>query len=194
MFTGIVEGVANVVGIEDRSAGRRLTLSGLPEDLGVGGSVAVNGCCLTVAERTPEHCAFDLAGETLRRTNLSELRPGDRVNFERSLRIGDRLDGHFVQGHVDGTGVIRRLEPQGADWWLEVAAPEPLLRQMIGQGSICVDGISLTIASLEAASFRCTIIPHTREVTNLRWRSAGERVNLETDVLGKWVARRMESS
>lgn len=194
MFTGIVEGVARLAIHEPREQGVRLVfdLSALGNELRRGDSVALNGACLTVAEIVGGKVSFDLAGETLRRTNLGRLRPGDGANYERALRLGDRLDGHLVQGHVDGVGVIREFRTEGDDDWLVVGAPDEVLRQSIFKGSIAVNGISLTIAKLEADRFACTILPHTRKITNLAQASAGDPVNLEVDMVGKWIARLVE--
>lgn len=192
MFTGIVEGTAEVRELRSQQQGRRMRVAGLPDGLTVGQSIALNGVCLTVVESEDGVAAFDLAGETLARSNLGDLAPGDPVNYERALALGGRLDGHFVQGHVDGVGVVRAFEPSGGDWWLEVEAGQELLGQCVHKGSIAVDGISLTIARLDATSFASTIIPHTRDVTNLARRKAGERVNLEADMIGKYVKRLLE--
>lgn len=191
MFTGIVEGVAEVVRREERPDGQRLMVRfpSDPDPWSLGQSVAVDGVCLTVAARDGAVLTFDLAGETLRRTSLGGLRVGDRVNFERGLMLGARLDGHLVQGHVDGVGVVRGIRPEGPDVWFEVEASGALLAQMLPQGSITVSGVSLTVARLERDHFACTLVPHTLAVTSLGQRRAGDRVNLETDCIGKWVAR-----
>ena len=196
MFTGIVEGVAEVRECAPTEQGMRVVveLVEIAPELKLGDSVALNGACLTVADLNPPAVTFELAGETIRRTNLGEMTPGKVVNFERALRLGDRLDGHFVQGHVDGVGSVRTLRRDGEDLWLEVEAPAEMLAQMIFKGSITVDGISLTIAQLTGDSFSCTIIPHTWELTNLSRRSVGERVNLEVDMIGKWVARLVQQT
>lgn len=191
MFTGIVEGVAEVVEREERPDGQRLRVR-FPIVEGpwsLGQSVAVDGVCLTVAAIEEDVLAFDLAGETLRRTSLGGLFVGGVVNFERGLHLGARLDGHLVQGHVDGVGVVSAIRREGADVWFEVEASAGLLAQMLPQGSITVDGVSLTVARLGADRFACTLVPHTLAVTSLGRRKAGDRVNLETDCIGKWVAR-----
>lgn len=159
----------------------------------VGDSVAVNGCCLTVVARRSVRgriiLSFDLLRETWNRTNLSSVAPGARVNLERSLAVGARLGGHFVTGHVDDTGTITQWERRGADHVLEVAAPKSVRPFLLFKGSIAVDGISLTVAAVTRTGFRVWIIPHTREVTALADRAVGDRVNLEADLLGKYVAR-----
>jgi len=197
MFTGIVEGVGRVVDRIPSDSGARLVvdLTGIDtEGWGLGQSVALNGVCLTLVDTDPATAAFDLAGETLRVTSLGDLSVGQVVNVERALRVGDRLDGHLVQGHIDGTGRLRAFEERGQDWWLEVEVAPELLEQILPRGSITVDGISLTAAELGDDCFRSTIVPHTRQSTNLGARKPGDRLNLETDVMGKWVRRLWEAS
>lgn len=191
MFTGIIEGTAPVEAWEPREQGKRMVcgIGSVAGELALGDSVAINGVCLTVVDRKEHSVAFDLAGETLRCTNLGGIGVAELVNFERSLRLGDRLDGHLVQGHVDGVGHIRELHPQGDDHWLEVAAPDEILQQVVFKGSVTVNGISLTVAKIAPGSFSCTIIPHTLAVTNLRRLSAGSSVNVEVDMVGKWVRK-----
>jgi riboflavin synthase len=198
MFTGIVEATGRVIRLRATADGGRLELGGVPfaAELKPGESVAVNGCCLTVVEFTPDAAAFDLLQETLRVTNLGGLSPGDEVNLERAMQAGGRFSGHFVQGHVDGTGTILAWEPHGQDFRLEVGVPEALHRLIIPRGSITIDGISLTAAEIGKASVTAWITPHTREVTNLRHASTGRPVNLEIDMFAKYVEqlldRRME--
>lgn len=195
MFSGIVEESGRVVSIEPGTASIRLAVAARVAAAGVrlGDSIAVNGCCLTVAAlrgrgrtRTLE---FDLLAETWRRTSLGAACVGAAVNLERSLAVGDRLGGHFVTGHVDGTGVVRRWEASGRDHVLEVEASKDLRRYLVPKGSVAVDGISLTVADVLPRGFRVWIIPHTREVTSLVERRVGDRVNLEADMLGKYVER-----
>lgn len=192
MFTGIVERTAEVASNEPVQGGSHLVLR-LPEiaqELQTGESVAVNGCCLTVVERDSSgQVHFDLLQETLRLTNLGALRPGSLVNIERALRVSDRLSGHFVQGHVDACAPVLALEPSGQDYQLDVALPPALERYTILKGSITVDGMSLTIAALEPDRFRIWITPHTFRVTNLATRRPGELVNLEADMLAKYLER-----
>ena len=164
-----------------------------------GASLAVNGCCLTAVKATPRGrgvklLQFDLLRETWERTNLQFARPGSLVNLERPLRADGRLDGHFVTGHIDGTGKILRWEPAGADHLLEIAPPAELLRHLVFKGSITVDGISLTVAEVRKKSFRVWIIPHTYEITALRERKVGDAVNLEVDILGKYVERFLKAA
>jgi riboflavin synthase len=188
MFTGIVEEAGEVVAIKPGRKSTELTVCARPTTVR-GGSVAVNGACLTVVAKRGRRLRFDVLNETMLRTNFSELRPGSLVNLERPLRADARLDGHFVQGHVDGTGRVRRWEKVGKDYVLEVTAPRALMKYIVEKGSIAVDGISLTVAGLGRDWFRVWIIPHTRAVTNLRARRVGDAVNLEVDILAKYVER-----
>jgi len=190
MFTGIVETRGEVESLEPVETGAVLRVrTPFLDELALGESVAVNGACLTVTSTEGGAMRFDLLHETLRLTNLGALAPGDAVNLERSLRVGDRLSGHFVQGHVDACAEVLAYEVSGQDHRLEVALPSGFARLAAPKGSICVDGISLTLAELHEDRFVIWIIPHTHEVTNLRHRRAGERVNLEFDLLAKHLAR-----
>lgn len=189
MFTGLVETTARVLTLDPRDGGSRLRLQVGPiaADVREGDSIAVNGCCLTVASIDAEQLSFDLLEQTLRVTNLGELKPGDEVNIERAMLATARLGGHFVQGHVDGTVRLLTWHHEGADWRLEVKLPEDALGLVIPKGSICLDGISLTVADVQPDRLVCWIIPHTRAITNLRKRSVGERLNVEYDMLAKHV-------
>jgi len=191
MFRGIVEATGVVAARRAAPLGERLEvdLAPIARELEPGQSVAIDGACLTVVAVEGARVAFDLAGETLKRTNLGELAAGDVVNYERAMKLEDRIDGHLVQGHVDGVARVRSFERRGEDRWLEVEAPPELLAQMVEKGSVALDGISLTIAELGRSHLACTIVPHTLAVTNLARRKAGERVNVECDVLIKWLAR-----
>jgi len=199
VFTGIIETAAVVAAVEATATGGRLVLSGVPfaGDLAVGESVAVNGCCLTVtgAEPRPDGgtVTFDLLAETLRVTNLGLLVPGAAVNLERALRAGDRLSGHYVQGHIDTVVEVLDFSPHGQDHRYEVALPPAFASHVIPRGSIALDGISLTVAEITPASVVCWIIPHTAAVTNLQTRRRGDRVNVEYDLIGKYVARWREA-
>ena len=189
MFTGIVEEAGRV---ERVTSGPRSTVlvvrtRKIGRHLRVGNSLAVNGACLTVVGARQGVLKFDVLNETLRRTNLGRLQPGGLVNLERPLRADARLDGHFVLGHVDARGKIRRYARVKKDYVLEIEAPASIMRYIIEKGSVAVDGISLTVAGLGRDWFRIWIIPHTREVTNLADGRAGDLVNLEADVLGKYV-------
>ncbi len=193
MFTGIVEETGVVERVHPTARAIELTVRPriCAAGLKPGDSLAVNGCCLTVvklagrgARRTVQ---FDLLRETWERTNLQFVRPGSRVNLERALRADGRLGGHFVTGHIDGLGRIRRWERAGRDWVLDIAAPPEVMRYVVFKGSIAVDGISLTVAQVQRGGFRVWIIPHTREVTALHERREGDVVNLEADLVGKYV-------
>jgi riboflavin synthase len=194
MFTGIVEETGRIQKIEPRSDGIRLVFEceSVGCGLRLGDSVAVNGCCLTVVAvrgGKKKSVAVDLLKETWSRTNLQFTKIGDRVNLERALRADSRLGGHFVTGHVDGTGRITIWEKQGADYRLEVEAGPEILRYVIFKGSIAVDGISLTVAKVTTRKFAAWIIPHTRAATNLDQRNVGDWVNIEADLLGKYVEK-----
>jgi riboflavin synthase len=189
MFTGLVESLGNVVSLESLGPQARLTLS-IPfaAELALGDSVAVNGCCLTVAEIVGNHIHFDILAQTLRVTSLGKLSAGSVVNLERALRLGDRLGGHFVQGHVDAVGETLSLDKNGQDHVLEISLPMEIYRLCVAKGSIAIDGISLTIADLKETSAVFWITPHTFAHTNLSSAKTGDRVNLEADMLAKHVA------
>ena len=191
MFTGIVESTGLVESITVTPAGGHLVLGGVAfaEELVIGESVAVNGCCLTVVSSGRGRASFDLLQETRRLTNLGNLTSGDAVNLERAMRVGDRLSGHFVQGHIDGTATILAYEPDGQDHRYTVSLPEDGQRLIMPKGSIAVNGISLTVTGLDADRFTLWITPHTHAVTTLRHARAGQLVNLEYDFLGKQVER-----
>ena len=195
MFTGLVESTGKVLSLEERGGSARLELEvgPLSAELALGESVAVNGCCLTVAALDParQAAAFDLLAQTLRVTNLGDLRPGSLVNLERALRAGDRFGGHFVQGHVDATAEITCWQPEGADYRLVVNLPVDAAGRVIPKGSICLDGISLTAAEVEGQAVTCWIIPHTQAVTNLSNRREGEWLNVEYDLLGSYVREQL---
>jgi riboflavin synthase alpha subunit len=190
MFTGLVEALGRVGAVETAGQGRRLRVAA-PEDpawqLALGAGVAVNGVCLTVVEAGAGRLAFDLAEETLRVTTLGELRTGDPVNLERPLRFDGRLGGHLVLGHVDGIGRVTAVGPEGEGARLEVEVPPGLRPFLIPKGSVAVDGVSLTVAGLADTAFAVALIPHTLEVTTLGQRRPGDPVNLEMDVIGKYV-------
>jgi riboflavin synthase len=192
MFTGLVEGQATVKNIIPEGAAVRLVQE-MPAEYGgevrLGDSIALNGCCLTVVEINGLTCAFQAGTETLSKTNLGELRSGTKVNVERAVAVGARLGGHFVQGHVDGTGQVDRIEQDG-EWttmWFRVS--RELTQQMVRKGSITVDGISLTLVNVESERFSVALIPHTLEVTTLGRRKVTDTVNIETDILGKYVQK-----
>ena len=189
MFTGLVVEAGEVVGVKRGRKSTELTVRAatVQRGLKMGDSLAVNGACLTTVRKRGALLGYDVLDETLRVTNLQYVRPGDVVNLERPMRADARLGGHFVLGHVDGVGKVRRWEQVGKDWVLEVTVPKALMRYLIYKGSVAVDGISLTVADVGRDWIRIWIIPHTRDVTNLRQRRVGDHVNLEADVLGKYV-------
>ena len=195
MCTGIVEEIGTVESIHPGDQSIRLTLSLRKTGTGlkVGDSLSVNGCCLTVAELATKGrtktAQFDLLQEPWRLTNLQDCRAGSSVNLERSLEAGGRLGGHFVTGHIDGMGKIVSWEQKGEDHQLEIAAPDEVMRYIVHKGSVAVDGISLTVAAVEKETFTIWIIPHTFEETALKERAVGDAVNLESDILGKYVER-----
>ena len=195
MFTGLVEGLAEIRTVTEEGPGIRLEVVFPKEvtDLSTGASVALNGCCLTVVDRirVGEHtqASFQAGSETLSKTNLGKLQGGSRVNFERSLSVGDRLGGHFVQGHVDGVGTVESIRQEG-DWtFMHFRIPPELARQLVPKGSITVDGVSLTVVDALPQSFSVALIPQTLAVTTLGFRQVGDAVNLETDILGKYVLK-----
>jgi riboflavin synthase len=192
MFTGITEHVGQIDSLDRRGDGGRLRVSladarEIAAQMKLGDSISVNGCCLTVAEFTGTHFSADLSGETLRRTSLGEKKPGDLVNLERPLAANARLGGHFVQGHVDGVGRVTRLVPEGESWWLSIQVPDDLRRYIAEKGSIAVDGISLTVARWHEGVADFAIVPFTYMHTNIRAMAFGHAVNLECDILAKYV-------
>jgi riboflavin synthase len=194
MFTGIVEELGTVEELEHQSDAVRLTVRATTvlEDAGPGDSIAVNGCCLTVAERTGGTWTADVMAETLAKTGLGSLAVGDRVNLERAVTAGTRLGGHLVQGHVDAVGHVVRREP-GEHWdVVTVAMPRKLAPYLVDKGSITVDGVSLTVVEARDDEFTVSLIPETLRRTTLGFRAPGDAVNLEVDVIGKYVARQLE--
>lgn len=191
MFTGLVEEMGVVEAIEhgERSARLTVTAPTVHQGANLGDSIAVNGCCLTVVAHAGNRLTFDAIPETLARTNLGALQPGDAVNLERPLAVGARLGGHFVQGHIDGVGQVRTVTPEENAVVLEIEMPPALRRYFVEKGSVTVDGVSLTVAEVRPETFTVWTIPHTREITTLGRRSVGDRVNLECDLLGKYIER-----
>ena len=191
MFTGIVREVGRVVSVDGDAAGRRLVVAApaTAPTIGIGDSVAVDGVCLTAEALDGERIRFHAVAETLRRTTLGALTSGDDVNVEPALRAGDPLGGHHVQGHVDGIGAIGSVEAEGEGLRVVVEAPSEILRYCVEKGSIAVDGVSLTVAELLDDAFAVALVPHTLEATTLRDLAPGQPVNLEVDVLAKYVER-----
>jgi len=187
MFTGIVEQTVEILGVEERGASRRIVLPYAFEEVRLGESIAVNGVCLTVAELTDAGIGFDVIPETLSRTNLGLLQPGDQVNIERSLRAGDRIDGHFVLGHVDGVGKLVKRIVEDDELRVKIEAPDSVADYLAPKGSICVDGVSLTIASIRGNRFDVVLIPTTLATTTLGKREPGWSFNLEADIIAKQI-------
>ena len=187
MFTGIIE----EVGALERLAGGEIAIRAkkVLEDVALGDSIAVNGICLTVTHFDAAHFVADVMPETVRRTSLAELKRGSRVNLERALTLRSRLGGHIVSGHIDGVGTIAAMQEEGNAILLTVRASADILRYVVEKGSVALDGISLTVARVSAADFTVSLIPHTREITNLREKRMGNRLNIETDILGKYVEK-----
>ena len=187
MFTGIIE----EVGALERLAGGEIAIRAkkVLEDVALGDSIAVNGICLTVTHFDAAHFVADVMPETVRRTSLAELKRGSRVNLERALTLRSRLGGHIVSGHIDGAGTIAAMQEEGNAVLLTVRASTSILRYIVEKGSVALDGISLTVAHVGAADFTVSLIPHTREITNLREKRVGSRLNIETDILGKYVEK-----
>ena len=194
MFTGIVEAVGEVREVQPRGPDAGVIIGAAELDLSdvkVGDSIAVNGCCLTVVELTPRAFRVDVSRETLERTIGFEA--GSRVNLEKALRASDRLGGHLVTGHIDGLGEVTRWEPVGESWRLEVRVPAELTRYLARKGSVTINGVSLTVNRVEGDRFEVNLIPHTLEVTNLRSLALGVRVNLEVDLLARYIERLLEA-
>jgi riboflavin synthase len=192
MFTGIVEGMGKVRSVSKSRKGAdtalRIELGRLARGLKRGDSVCINGACLTMTKLSKGEAEFEMVAETIRRTNLGDVRHGDSVNIERSMRVGDRLEGHFVLGHVDGTGIIEKIEKMPSETKIWIKLDKGLARSLVSKGSIAVDGISLTLVDVKGDRASVSLIPHTLDVTTLGLRRKGDRVNIETDILGKYVA------
>ncbi len=191
MFTGIVEETGTVVSFVEQDSAWRLVLGAhvVTQGLQLGDSVAVNGCCLTAVEFSEDRIEFDLLAESVRLTSIQGVGPGGKVNLERALLPTTRMGGHFVSGHVDGTGVIEAIEPRGKDFYLRIKPDPGMLRYIVSKGCIAIDGISLTVAEVDDAGFAIWLIPHTMEVTNLHTKRAGDLVNLEYDLVAKYVEK-----
>ena len=192
MFTGIVEGLGTITKFEKktntRSAAKmKVDLGNLAKGLKAGHSVAINGVCLTVTKISKHNAEFEMIGETMRKTDLGKLGSGDKVNIERSLKVGDRMEGHFVLGHIDGTGKIINIEklPKEIKLWIELS--NDLIKYVVKKGSIAIDGISFTVVDVIKNKISVCIIPHTMQITNLHSKKIGDKVNIETDILGKYT-------
>jgi riboflavin synthase len=194
MFTGLVEAVGRIERIDESSSGRRLQVATvLGRELQAGDSIATSGVCLTVTAADSSGFAADVSPETLRVTSFGSLEPGRPVNLERPLKAQDRLGGHFVLGHVDAVGRVAAIRQDGEAYWVEIEYPSHLSNLLISKGSVAVDGVSLTVASLDERCFGLQLIPYTWEHTSLKYLKIGDPVNLEADVLGKYVARLVDS-
>jgi riboflavin synthase len=198
MFTGIVEGMAKVKSVS-KSKRRadttmRVRLGKLARGLKVGDSVSINGACLTVTKLSSGDAEFEMVAETIRRTSLGKLRPGDRVNIERSLKVGDRLEGHFVLGHIDSTGTIVDIIKRPSETKLWIKLDNESITTVVQKGSIAVDGVSLTIVDIERDKLSVSLVPHTLDVTTFGLRSKGDKVNIEFDILGKYVNSNLPKS
>jgi riboflavin synthase len=191
MFTGIVEGMGRVRSVSRSRRGAdtalRIKLGRLARGLKKGDSVCINGACLTVTKLSKGEAEFEMVAETIRRTNLDRVKPGDEVNIERSMKVGDRLEGHFVLGHVDGTGVIEEIQKMPSETKIWIKLDKGLARSLVSKGSIAVDGVSLTLVDVEGERVSVSLIPHTLGMTTLGLRHKDDRVNIETDILGKYV-------
>ncbi len=194
MFTGIIEGIGKIENISKNTKNRSaiqmtVNLGKYAKGLKIGQSVALNGVCLTATKLTKSNCIFEMIEETTNKTDLGNLKPGDIVNIERSLRTGDRLEGHFVLGHVDGVGIIKKIQnkPKEVQVWFEV--PKELSKYVVKKGSIAVDGISLTVVDIKNNLASVCLIPHTIEITNFKTKNVGDKINIETDILGKYILK-----
>lgn len=191
MFTGLVEEVGKVKSITKTNNAAKLTINAkkVLEGIKLGDSISTNGVCLTVTEFNLQSFTVDVMPETMRRSNLHLLSPGDEVNLERALRIGDRLGGHFVSGHIDGMGTITNIESEDNAVWITIETSKELLKYIVYKGSIAIDGVSLTVAYVDENIFKVSIIPHTKEVTTLHRKKVGDVVNLECDMISKYVEK-----
>lgn len=196
MFTGLIEEIGTVYSIKKgiKSAQIVIKAKKILKDIKLGDSISTNGVCLTVVDYSDDSFTVDVMPETMRKTNLKNLRQGSSVNLERALKLGDRLGGHIVTGHIDSVGIIRAIEKEDNANWVSIEAPKEVLKYVINKGSIAVDGTSLTVAHVDGRIFKVSIIPLTREKTTLLSKKIGEEVNLECDIVGKYIERLMLNS
>ncbi|WHH61725.1 riboflavin synthase [Petroclostridium sp. X23] len=193
MFTGIVEEIGKVKGIEFGTQSIKLSIycRNILEDVHIGDSISTNGVCLTVTKLYPDSFTADVMPETLRKTSLNSLKAGSKLNLERALRADGRLGGHFVTGHIDGTGTIIEKKREGNAIWIGISAHQDIMRHIVNKGSIAIDGTSLTVAIVDEKGFKVSLIPHTADVTILSLKNIGDIVNLECDILGKYIEKLM---
>jgi len=191
MFTGIIKDTGKVAGIKRKSRSMEITIKGNLK-LSEGDSVSVNGICLTVKAKNGNRLIFDISNETLERSNIDKIRIGNVINLEPAITPEDMLSGHIVQGHIDGTGKIKVMRKTGDNIYLKIALPKNIMAYIVEKGSIAVDGISLTVASIENDGIGIAVIPYTIENTNLKYRNKGDVVNIETDIIGKYIKKFME--
>ena len=194
MFTGIIEGIGKVIKINKNTTNRSalqliVDLGKHSKGLKIGQSVALNGVCLSVTKISKNKCSFEMIDETIKKTDLGNLKVGGIVNIERSLKVGDRMEGHFVLGHVDGVGIIKKIEkkPKEVKLWFEI--PKKLSKYVVKKGSIALDGISLTVVDVKKNNASVCLIPHTMNVTNFNSKKVGDKINIETDILGKYILK-----
>lgn len=194
MFTGIIKSVGKIQKVKPLDGGKEFTIAcDFADEVSVDQSISINGVCHTATACNENTFSVQTIEETLRKTNIGDLKEGDLVNLERSLHPDQLLDGHIVQGHVDATGIIKKIKQEGTDWLFTIEYPEEYRNLIVGRGSIAVDGISLTVANEQENKFMVAIIPYTFEHTNLKCKKPGDTVNLEFDVLGKYVAKYLEN-
>lgn len=191
MFTGLIEEIGKVQSIVKSTKSAKITIkaSRVLEEVKIGDSISTNGVCLTVTEFTTKSFVVDIMAETMRRSNLHLLSPGDEINLERALRLSDRLGGHLVSGHIDGMGAISNYENEDNAVWVTVSTDPEILKYIVQKGSIAIDGISLTVAYVDDSAFKVSIIPHTKEITTLLRKKIGDIVNLECDMVGKYIEK-----
>lgn len=189
MFTGLIEEIGKVESVVKAAKSSRITIRAkkVLEGVKLGDSICTNGVCLTVTSFDSGRFSVDVMAETMRRSNLRNFSPGNEVNLERALRIGDRLGGHMVSGHIDGMGTLKSLEQEDNAVWITVAAGSEILRYIVEKGSIAMDGVSLTVAYVDEAVFKVSVIPHTKEMTTLLRKKVGDEINLECDMIGKYI-------
>lgn len=191
MFTGLIEEIGKVQSVVKSTKSAKITIKAnkVLEEIKLGDSISTNGVCLTATEFTANNFTVDVMAETMRRSNLHRLSPGDEVNLERALKVGDRLGGHIVSGHIDGMGTIANYENEDNAVWITITASPEILKYIVQKGSIAIDGISLTVAYVDETDFKVSIIPHTKEVTTLLRKKIGDIVNLECDLVGKYIEK-----